>query len=77
MKVRVKVYDSCKYDMGSEVVNESAYDITSYEIATRTDEEVYNEGYDITDDFNEYLILKFADGSTATFRNSYVDMFRE
>ena len=40
-------------------------------------EEVEKEfiGNDL-DEFQEYLILSFGDGTTATFRNSHTDLFK-
>lgn len=75
MLVTIKVYDKCKYDKDSTKVNEKTYDIDDFEIVSRTDDEMYSEGFDDFDPYNEYLILKFVDGTTGTFRNSFVDMF--
>ena len=33
--------------------------------------------FDDVDEYGEYAILTFADGTTATFRNSHVDIFYE
>lgn len=77
MKVTIKIYDKCKYDKDSEKVSEATYDIVDYEIVSRTDEQMYEEGFDEFDPYHEYLILTFDDGTTGTFRNSFVDMFGE
>lgn len=75
MKVTVEVYNGVKYERSSEVVAEVKYDIKGFEVKEIPAEEILKE-FDETDDYNEYLILTLADGDTATFRNSYVDMFR-
>ena len=41
-----------------------------------SDKEAYAEGYDEVDDFNEYVTIKFSNGATSSFRNSYVDIFK-
>lgn len=75
MMVTIKAYDKCKYDKDSKKVYEQTYDIDDYEIVSRTDNEMYDDGFDEFDTYGEYLILKFVDGTTGTFRNSFVDMF--
>ena len=77
MKVTIKVYDQCKYNRDSKEVGESTYDIINYRIAYKADEEIYDEGFDTVDPYHEYLILEHDDGTTSTFRNSFVDMFGE
>lgn len=73
---KIKVYDKCKYDSESQKVAEAEYhNIVKFEVKTISKEEILKSS-DIVDDYDEYLILTFADGDTATFRNSYVDMFR-
>lgn len=78
MKVLVKVYDRVKYDPTSEKIAEVEYDIEGYEVYsgyTETVKQIEAET-DETDDFHEYLRLTLKNDETATFRNSYVDMFR-
>lgn len=77
-EVKIKVYDKVKYLNESEKVAETTYkpgEVTGYEVVNKTADEIAAEGFDDVDDFGEYLVLTFADGNTATFRNSYVDMF--
>ena len=42
-----------------------------------SDDEIFAQGFDDVDECSEYAILTFADGTTSTFRNSYVDIFYE
>lgn len=76
MNVKVKLYDLPKYDAESKKIAEVEYkDVKSYEVKTISEEEI-SASYDMVDEYNEYLILTFANGETATFRNSHTDMFR-
>lgn len=73
--VRVKVYNGCKYESESEKIADVDYMVKGYEVKRIPPDEILKE-YDETDEYNEYLILTLADGETATFRNSRVDLFR-
>lgn len=77
MKVLVETYDFSKYERGSKKVGEARYDIEKFEVKQFSDEEIFKMGFDEVDPYGEYLVLTFADGETATFRNSLCDMFRD
>ena len=78
MKVLVKVYDGIKYDAASTKVAETRYnDVVSLDVKHISDDEIFAQGFDTIDDYREYAILTFADGTTSTFRNSCVDIFYE
>lgn len=77
MNIKVKLYDCCKYNPESKKTAEITYnDVEKMEIKTISDAEIYNMGYDEPDEHQDYSILTFKDGSTATFRNSRCDIFR-
>ena len=76
MNILVKVYDGSKYDAISEKVAETRYnDVVSLEVKSISDDEILKV-FDDVDEYGEYAILTFADGTTSTFRNSHVDIFR-
>ena len=78
MNLKVKVYDGSKYDAASEKVMEHTYNnVEKLEVKTISDDEIFAQGFDETDEYKEYAIMTFADGTTSTFRNSHVDIFRE
>ena len=80
MDVKIKVYDICKYEADSKKESEIIYkNIKDYEVVTgdRATEIGNMTDEASRDEYNEYLIITLADGDTATFCNSHVDMFIE
>ena len=80
--VELEVYDICKYTATKaedlKVIRKVRYHIESWDIVDGEDAEeieAHTDGSCI-DDYHEYLVLHLTNGDTATFRNSYVDMFR-
>ena len=73
-KVEVWLYDECRYTTEKGHVQEVYYSgCVGFDVKTMLPDEVEQQG--MIDDYNEYLVLYFSDGSEATFRNSYVDLF--
>lgn len=75
----VKIYDKCKYAMESQEVKTTTYtDVESWEIVTGEDAKEIERGLnnEDMDELHEYVTLNFTDGSTSTYRNSHVDLFR-
>lgn len=74
----VEQYDTCKYfntEAGHriEYKDVEAFEVVEGEAATQLEAEMDAA---MIDDFHEYLVLYMANGETATYRNSYVDLFR-
>ena len=81
-KVRLFVYNISKYSEHNTVeevereMNTVNYTgLTSWDIISGGEEAEEIESNGLIDDNHEYLILHFNNGSLATYRNSYVDMF--
>ena len=79
--VELDIYSECKYTANEEVFENQKvveYDnVIGFEVVTEEQAKEIEEHTDESciDDMHEYLVLYFEDGDTATFRNSYVDMF--
>jgi hypothetical protein len=76
--VTVEKYNECKYftpQDGEKInyENVEAFEVVHGEAASQLEAET--DGSCI-DDFHEYLVLYFTNGETATFRNSYADLFK-
>ena len=77
MNLKVKVYDGVKYETENKKVYEHIYnEVMKLEIKVMSDEEIFADGFDEVDEYKEYAIMTFADGSTSTFRNSHIDIFK-
>ena len=81
VNVEIEVYGECKYTATAETFENSIKveykNVINWEIITGKDAEEIESmtDEDGTDDLHEYLVLNLENGDTATFRNSYVDMF--
>ena len=75
----LNVYGHNKYNaLDDEAIEVTYRGVTSWDVISGGIEaEEIESATDSSsaDDNHEYLVLHFEDGSTATFRNSYVDMF--
>lgn len=76
--VELELHKEVKYVDRSEDLPKIKYsDVVAFEVVhgeAAAQIEAESDGSCI-DDYHEYLVLFFANGETATFRNSYVDMF--
>lgn len=78
----IEVYGVCKYTATMKDLADTKrfkiMDIENWEIVNGEDAEEIEAETDGSgiDEMHEYLVLHLADGNTATFRNSHVDMFR-
>ena len=75
--INIIMYEYIKYDLetsGGEIENEYT-GLTAWDIVDGEEAKEIEADTDRIDDNHEYLVLHFNDGRTATFRNSYTDMF--
>jgi uncharacterized protein Veg len=76
-KVSVDMYDTIKYtrDANSKETTVEYTGLTAWDIINggKEAEEIEKDG--LIDPYHSYFVLHFNDGSTATFRNSYNDLF--
>lgn len=79
--VLIDLYDNCKYTASVETFENCksvTYDkVEWFEVVGGEEAEKIEAESDgsCIDDYHEYLVLHFEDGDTATFRNSYADLF--
>lgn len=79
--VEIHIFENCKYttkraELGEEIVVRYT-DVKSYSVIEGGKEaEAIESAVDASgvDEYHEYLVLYFENGTTATFRNSHVDM---
>jgi len=79
MKMMIEVYDKCKYNPDSQLVQRVRFDnVVKYEVVSGASAEEIEKFINPNDkdDYHEYLNLYFDDGEIGTYRNSYVDLFR-
>lgn len=76
-QVKVVIYDRDKYDRQSEAKERLYFTgLTSWDSISGGEEaKMIESDTDMIDNFHEYLILHFKDGTERLFCNSYVDLF--
>lgn len=74
--IRIFVYKEDKYTEKITDETEIKYTgLTAWDIIEGGEEAEAIEADGLVDEHHEYLVLHFNDGTTATYRNSHVDMF--
>ena len=78
--LKVRVYDRCKYDPKSVKLSDTILtEVDHIEVVSGEDAEdveLHLHSWQI-DEYAEYVVVVFEDESTVTFKNSYVDVFKE
>lgn len=80
-RVHLDICEECKYTASREAIEnckEVDYEeVDWFEVVSGAEAEEIEAQTDgsCIDDYHEYLVLHFGNGDTATFRNSYVDLF--
>lgn len=81
-KVTIVMFDGCKYteqELG-KARRVTYTGLTSWDIISGGEEATEFESHidsESVDEFHEYLVLHFNDGTESSFRNSHCDMFIE
>lgn len=79
MKCYIKGYNKSKYEADSEeLFFHNLGEVDSFEVVQGQKELKEKTGwtYKDADPFDEYLIIRLADGKITSYRNSMVDLFR-
>lgn len=80
MKVTMMVYENNKYFDNSLLIEarQIEYEIESFRVISGEEARQIESETDgsCIDPYHEYLELTFTNGTTGTFRNSFVDLFR-
>lgn len=77
MNIKIEVYDKSVFEKDSiKVAEVEFFNIQHYEVKIISDKEIFEMGFDETDEFKEYLIITLENGEQSTFRNSRVNLFR-
>lgn len=75
-KVEIEIHEEVKYiDLSEDLPTIQYTDAVAWEVIHGEAAELIEAESDSIDEYHEYLVLHFANGETATFRNSHVDMF--
>lgn len=77
-KVEIEIHEEVKYiDLSENFTRVQYSDVVAFEVIHGEAAELIEAESDgsCIDEYHEYLVLHFANGETATFRNSHVDMF--
>lgn len=77
MKLWLIVCDKVKYEKDAKKYKLIKYnDVKSFQVNVVPANKILAEADESSvDPYDEYLVVKFVDGNTSTFRNSYVDVF--
>lgn len=78
MKCYIKGYDKCKYE--EDATKKFQYELDNVEsfkvVQGESELPQKPESWMPKDPHNEYLVIRFADGSATTYFNSMVDLFK-
>lgn len=78
MKCYIKGYDKCKYE--EDATKKFQYELDNVEsfkvVQGESELPQKPESWMLKDPHNEYLVIRFADGSATVYFNSMVDIFK-